>query len=276
MNQKQKVILLFSKRISIKDIYKLTGVKINYIKKIVQDYKKRLSTWKKISFFSKKNFWQILTFIGFFLTFLSVVYILFPTFSHNTLEYLGLEEKEISDLNIQIREDGSKCLALADFNFTGDCRTFEFEIKNWDSNIDAKQLDIDIVPPKNYRILGISRGDDISAEYKVCLKNFLPREKSEKEITSVNNAELIFFNGPLQTQNLEIQSQVLKERDFFSFWVHFVSNDDESNYHSPCVDFSWNIDDDGERDIYWTYGGGDCFAPGYIYPNPIKLLCQDW
>ena len=189
---------------------------------------------------------------------------------------MGLEVKERSDLGIQIREDGSKCLALANLNLTGDCRTFEFEIKNWDSNINARQLNIDIVPPKGYKIAGISRGDDISAEYKVCLKNFLTREKSKLADITINNDKLIAFNGPLQSQDLDIYSPVLNEREFFSFWVHFISEDNTSNYEAPCVDISWNIDDDGERTIYWTYGGGECFAPGYIYPTPMEILCQKW
>ena len=70
---------------------------------------------------------------------LSVVYIIFPTFSHNTLETMGLEVKERSDLGIQIREDGSKCLALANLNLTGDCRTFEFEI-NFSLSFHARKL----------------------------------------------------------------------------------------------------------------------------------------
>jgi hypothetical protein len=273
MNKKQQIITLTNRRFSPKEINKLTSISNAYIERVIRKYNQDMTLWIKTILFFRKYTWQILTILGFLSTIFSLTYILFPTFSHNTLELVGLEEKEKSNPTIKI-EEVVGCLMLSNYNFSGNCRTFYFDINNWDSNIDARQLYIRVNPPKDYNILGISRGEIIKNDYRACLKNYLPTDQATNEKVVVNNEEHIIYEGLTQAQEVEIYSRVFEKGEWFSFYVHFLSNSTKLR-NSPCVDFQWNIDDDGGKTIYGAYGG-QCPATAYIIPTQKRILCQEW
>jgi len=172
MNKKQQIITLTNRRFSPKEINKISGISNSYIKRVIQKHNQDIKLCTKIILLFRKYIWQILTILGFLYAILSLTYTLYPTFSHNSLELLGLEEKEKTNMTIKIEETVG-CLMLPNYNFSGDCRTYYFDINNWGSNIDGNQLDIRVLPPIDYTILGISRGEKIKNDYKACLRNYL-------------------------------------------------------------------------------------------------------